>query len=100
MNNWKAYGKNIEIIPESKNKIIGDTSRYYLYGDVLSVGDLVGTWKFLWLTFKKKNCIKIGDKIGYTLWGLTEILNADGSKQFFIQDNSDFILAVHKKNDI
>ena len=75
-----AYGNNIQIIPESKNKIIGDTSKYFLYGKVVGVGELV------------KN-IKVGDIIAYTLWGVNK-LEKDGEEYFFIQDNSDFILAI------
>lgn len=84
MNNYKPYGNNILIKPESKNKIIGDTSKFYLFGEVLDVGDSVKT-------------IKAGDKIGYTLWGLNKIIEADGTEHFFVQDNSDFILGVIKK---
>lgn len=82
MNKFKAYGNNIEVLPKSKNKIIGDTSKYYLFGEVVSVGSDVS------------DKIKVGSTIAYTLWGLTEILKEDGSKQYFVQDNSDFILGV------
>ncbi len=82
-NMWIAYGNNIEIIPESKNKVIGDTSKYYLFGKVASVGQLVKD-------------IEVGDTIGYTLWGLNEILESNGTKHFYIQDNPDFILAIKK----
>ena len=84
MNNWKAYGDNIKIAPKSKDKIIGDTSKFYLYGEVLDIGNEVKT-------------IKIGDTIGFTLWGLNEILEADGTKHFFVKDNPSFILAVLEK---
>lgn len=81
MTQYKPYKNNILIEPESKNKIIGDTSKFYLFGKVLDIGSEVKD-------------IKIGDTIGYTLWGLTEIVEADGTKHFFVQDNSDFILGV------
>jgi len=80
-NEWKPYGNNILISPMSKNKIIGDTSKYYLYGKVLDVGEDV-----------KK--IKIGDVIGYTQWGINKIVMDDKSEHFFIQDNPDFILGL------
>jgi hypothetical protein len=86
MNKWSAYGSNIIVKPVEKNKIIGDTSKYYLYGDVLSVGHLV------------KN-IKVGDTIGYVLWGIKDIVMADGQKHFFVQDNPDFILGILKKDE-
>lgn len=81
MNNWSAYANNILIKPFEKNKIIGDTSKYYLYGQVLSVGDEVEK-------------IKVGDTIGYTMWGVTEIVMADGAKHFFVQDTPDFVLGI------
>ncbi len=78
---FKPYRNNIKIAPESKNKIIGDTSKFYLFGKVLDVGSEVKD-------------IKAGDTVGYTLWGLTELVEADGTKHYFVQDNADFILAV------
>lgn len=83
MNNFTPYGNNIKIEPKSKNKIIGDTSKYYLFGEVVAVGDQV------------KN-ISIGDTIGFTLWGLNEIQQEDGTKEYFVQDTPDFILGVVK----
>ena len=74
------YGNNIQILPQSKNKIVGDTSKYFLYGEVLAVGDIVTK-------------IKVGDTIAYTLWGLNK-LEKDGEEYFFVQDNPDFILAI------
>jgi len=78
---FKPYKNNILIKPKDKNKIIGNTEMFYLYGEVLDVGDEV------------KN-IKKGDTIGFTKWGISKIVMEDGSEQFFIQDNSDFILGV------
>lgn len=79
--NFRPFGNNILVQPEDKKKIIGETSKYYLFGKVLGVGEDV-----------KK--IKVGDTIGYTLWGLCEIQEADGTKHYFIQENSDFILGI------
>ena len=84
-NNWLPYKNNILIAPKSKEKIIGDTAKYYLYGEVLDVGSEVKD-------------IKKGDIIAYTLWGLNEILEANGTKHYLIQDNPDFILAVRHEN--
>lgn len=85
--NFKAYGRNIIVEPENKKKIIGDTAMYHLFGKVLSVGDSV------------KN-IEVGDVIGFTMWGVNELVEANGKKHFFVQDNEDFILGIIKKNDI
>lgn len=82
---FPAFGNNIEIKPDLKNKIIGDSSKYYLFGTVVGIGDDV-----------KK--IKVGDRIGYNLWGISEIQHMDGSKQFYIQENADFILG-HQKHE-
>lgn len=81
MTKWRPYGKNIQILPESKNKIIGDTSKYFLYGKVIGRGNEVSSH------------IIEGMTIGYTLWGLNKI-EKDGEEYFFVQDNSDFILAI------
>lgn len=86
-NKWNAYGNNIEIKPVNKDKVIGDTSKYYLYGEVIAKGDEVSSE------------IEIGDTIGYTQWGTNKIVMADGSEHFFVQDNPDFVLAIIKKND-
>lgn len=80
-----AYGKNIQIAPVSKNKIIGDTSKFYLYGEVLAKGSDVS------------DEIEVGDQIAYTLWGLNKF-EKDGVEYFFVQDNSDFILMIIKAN--
>lgn len=84
---FKAYGRNIIVEPEKRKKVIGDTASHHLFGTVLSVGDLV------------KN-IEAGDIIGFTMWGVNELVEADGKKHFFIQDNEDFILGIIKKDDI
>ncbi len=81
---FKAFGTNIKVLPKDKIKYVGDSSKYYLYGEVIDVGSEV------------KN-LKIGDQIGFTLWGLREILLEDGSKQYFIKEDPNFILGVIKK---
>lgn len=80
-NNWKPFGKNILFSPQSKDKIIGDTSRFFFYGKVLAVGDEVKS-------------IKVGDTIGFTQWALNKIVMADKSEHFFCLENDEFILAV------
>lgn len=84
MNKWQPFGNNILIAPESKNKIIGDTSKYYLFGKVLAVGSSVNKE------------IEVGDTIGFTLWGMNKIIEADGTEHFFVQDNPDFVLGLIK----
>lgn len=83
---FPPYGNNLLIAPASKNKIIGDTSKFYLYAEVLDVGNEV------------KN-IKKGNWVGFTLWGLNEILEADGTKHFYVKDDPKFILGVNRDNE-
>lgn len=85
MNNGTPYGNNIQIEPQSKNKIIGDTSKYYFYGKVIGVGQSVTQ-------------IHVGDTIAYTMWGVNKV-EKDGKEEFFIQDNPDFILKVWKNEN-
>ncbi len=80
-NNWKPFGKNILFSPQSKDKIIGDTSKFWLYGKVLAVGDKVEN-------------VKAGDTIGYTQWALNKIVMADKSEHFFCKEDDEFILAI------
>ena len=83
MNKILPYGNNIWIQPQSKEKIIGDTSKYFMFGEVLGIGE------------KVKN-IQIGDTIAWTLWGMNKVVEANGIEHFFVQDNPDFILAIIK----
>ncbi len=83
-NEWQSFGNNIRVIPKSKNKIIGDTAKFFLYGEVVSVGEDV-----------KK--IKVGDEIAYTLFGINEVLLESGEKHYLIQESPDFILEVLRK---
>jgi co-chaperonin GroES (HSP10) len=75
------FGKNILFQPKSKDKIIGDTARFYLYGEVLAIGD-------------KVESIKVGETIIYTQWGLNKAVMADGTEHFFVKEDDDYILGV------
>lgn len=81
-----AYKTNIKILPASKNKIIGDTSKFFLFGTVLEVGSEVKE-------------IQVGDTLKYTQWGTNKVINGDGTEDFYIQDNPDFILDVIKNEN-
>lgn len=80
----QPYKTNICVLPQSKNKIIGDTSKFFLFGEVLAVGSAVSKE------------IEVGDTIHFTLWGLTESVAENGEKTYFVQDNADFVLGVEK----
>ncbi len=77
----KPFGNNIRFQPQSKDKIIGDTSKFYLYGKVLAVGDDVKS-------------IKVGDNIEFTQWALNKTVLADKEERFYVQEHPDFILNV------
>jgi len=78
---WKPLGKNILFSPEKKDKVIGDTSKFFLIGKVLAVGDEV-----------KK--IKVGETIGVTQWALNKIVMPDKAEHFFVIESDDYILGV------
>ena len=78
---FKPYGNNVLFEPKSKEKIIGDTSRFFLYGKVLAIGD-------------KVEGLKVGDTIGVTQWALNKVVLADKSEHFFVPADGDFILGV------
>lgn len=82
---WIPFGKNILVKPELKDKVIGDKAMYRLYGEVLAIGD-------------KVEKVKKGDIIGWTLFGIEEIVEKNGDKIFLVQENDDFILAI-KRNE-
>lgn len=77
----KPFGNNIRFQPKSKDKIIGDTSKFYLYGEVLAIGDDV-------------KGVKVGDTIEFTQWALNKTLLADKEERFYVQEHPDFILNV------
>lgn len=80
-NSWKPFGKNILFAPQGKDKVIGDTSKFFLYGKVLAVGDKVEN-------------VKVGSIIGYTQWALNKIVMADKTEHFFCREDDELILAV------
>lgn len=80
-NNWKPFGKNILFVPQGKEKVIGDTAKFFLYGKVLAVGDAVKT-------------VKVGQTISFTQWALNKIVMADKSEHYFCAEDDDLILAI------
>jgi len=88
MNNakWKPFGRNIMFAPLSKDKIIGDTSKFFLIGTVLAIGSEVKT-------------VKVGDQIGYTQWALNKIVTPDKKEAFFCHEDDDYILGIYDSNE-
>ncbi len=83
-NEWIPFGDNVLVKPVSKEKIIGHTDMYELFGEVLAVGEDV-----------KK--IKPGMIVSYTLWGIRDT-EKDNEKSFFIRENPAFFLGILKQN--
>ncbi len=81
MNQGKPFGKNIRFKPRSKDKVIGDTSKYWLFGDVVAVGEKVEN-------------IKVGDVIEVTQWALNKTIMEDKEERFYVKEDDDFILNV------
>lgn len=77
----KPFGTNIRFKPRSKDKIIGDTSKYWLYGDVVAVGSGVSR-------------IKVGDVIEITQWALNKTIMEDKEERFYVKEDDEFILNV------
>lgn len=78
----QPFGTNILVKPRAKDRIIGNTQKYKLYGDVIEVGSEV-------------KIIKKGDVIGFTQWGTWKLEELpDGSTAFFIPEHTDFILCT------
>ncbi len=85
--NFVAYGSNIMVKPAKKDSVLSDNAnapKFWLYGEVVSVGSEV------------KNIV-VGDTVGYDKFGIKDI-DMEGQKYFFIEDNSQFILGLIKKN--
>lgn len=77
----KPFGDQILVKPiEQKTVILAEKKTLCEYGEVLAVGNQVKE-------------IKVGDKIGFTLWGLN-MLDIDGTRHYFVKEDSDYILGI------
>lgn len=75
----KPYGKNILIEPaEKKQVLIGEDGTKCEYGTVIAIGDSVED-------------IKVGDVVGFTVWG-TRDLTIDDKKYYFLYQDDRFLL--------
>lgn len=76
----KPFGNQILVEPEKQNTVIAGYNSLFNYGQVISIGDEV-----------KK--IKVGDKIGFIVWGLNDI-EIDEKKYYFVPEDDKFILGI------
>lgn len=82
-----AFGKNIMVRPSKKDVVLSSNAnapKYWLYGEVVSIGSEVLN-------------VAVGDIVGYDKFGIKDI-DRDGEKYFFLKEDSDFILGIIKKN--
>jgi co-chaperonin GroES (HSP10) len=77
----KPFGKNILVKPiEKKQILVSSQPSLCEYGTVIAIGDEVTK-------------IKVGDTIGYTVWGVNS-LEIENEKHYFIPESGEFILGV------
>lgn len=80
----KPFGKNILVSPIAKKQVLVNENKSLCeYGLVSAVGSNV------------KN-VSVGDKIGFTIWGLNK-LAVEGTDYYFVPEDDRFILGVIKE---
>ena len=81
MKEIKPFGNQILVKPvEKKQILVAEKNPLCEYGEVLAIGDAVKT-------------IKVGDIIGYTVWGINH-LEIDDTRHYFIPETAEFILGT------
>lgn len=80
----KPFGRRILIKPvERAQVLIADDGTLNEYGIVVAVGDgVVGT-----------NSPKVGDKLGFSVFGVEKLV-IDDQKYYFIKEDDDFLLCT------
>lgn len=77
--NITPFGTQILVQPiEKKQILVSDQGSLCEYGTVIAVGSKVEE-------------IKVGDTIGFTVWGMNH-LEINGQKYYFIKEDDDFLL--------
>lgn len=75
----KPFGNQILVKPvEKKQILVSERQTLCEYGEVIAVGEEVRE-------------IKVGDTIGYTVWGINH-LDIENERHYFIPEDSRFIL--------
>lgn len=88
MINIRPFGTNILIQPAAKSQVlVSDQGTLCEYGKVIAIGDEV-----------KK--IKVGDEIGFLVWGSQKLVVRDETF-YFIPEDSDFLLGwIEETNEL
>lgn len=77
----KPFGNNILVKPVVKKQILVNAQTSLCeYGDVVAVGEDV-------------KYIKVGDRIGYTIWGVNK-LEIENDSHYFIPEDPRFVLGT------
>lgn len=81
MDNITPFGNQILIEPYTKKQVlVSDTGTLCEYGTVIAIGDEVQK-------------VKVGDVLGYTIWGINA-LQINDKKYYFIPEDGRFILGT------
>lgn len=79
--NIKPFGNRILIKPmERKTVLVSDDGTLNEYGEVVAIG-------------KDVQEIKIGDKIGFSVFGVEKLI-VEEQKHYFLQEDSEFLLCT------
>lgn len=82
-NKIQPFGNQILVEPIEKKQILVTNQKSLCeYGTVIAIGDEV-------------NKIKVGDTVGYTIWGINS-LEIDGKKHYFLPEDQQFLLGTIK----
>lgn len=96
MTKVKPFGANLLVEPVVKKQVlVADRQTLCEYGKVIDMGDDVNKHGgFLgWFGLKKKNGLKVGDTVGFLVWGLNH-LEIDEKRYYFVPESDEFILGT------
>lgn len=80
------FGANVLVLPsEKKQVLLSDMNMLCEYGTVVAVGSDV-------------KYVKVGQQIGYTIWGVNR-LEIEDKKYYFIPEDSRFILGIIENDE-
>lgn len=79
--NIRPFGNRILVKPVEKAQVlVGDDGTLNEYGEVIAIGPTVSH-------------IKVGDKIGFSVFGVEKLIIED-EKYYFLQEDVEFLLAT------